>query len=114
MIVLDASVAAKAYLEEIGSDEAIAVLASEEKLLAPELISVEVCAALCQRVRCGELEAGQARVRCDHWLGRLQKGLFALTSDRDLLPDAVRLATELKHAVQDGCIRRWRADTTFL
>jgi predicted nucleic acid-binding protein len=101
MIVLDASVAAKAYLEEAGSDEAIAVLACEEKLLAPELIRVEVCAALCRRVRRGELEAAEARIRCEHWIGRLQKGLFALTPDRDLLLDAVQLATELKHAVQD-------------
>lgn len=101
MIVLDASVAAKAYLEEIGSDEAIGVLACQEKLLAPELIRVEVCAALCRRVRRGELEAEEARVRCDHWLGRPQKGLFTLTPDRDLLSNAVQLATELKHAVQD-------------
>ena len=73
MIVLDASVAAKAYVEEVGSDEATAVLACEEKLLAPELIRVEVAAALCRRVRRGELEA-EERARCEHWLGRLQKG----------------------------------------
>jgi predicted nucleic acid-binding protein len=101
MIVLDASVVAKAYLEEIGSDEAIAVLACEEKLLAPDLIRVEVCAALCRRVRRGELESEEARVRSEHWLGRLRKGLFALTPDQDLLPEAVQLATELKHALQD-------------
>jgi predicted nucleic acid-binding protein len=101
MIVLDASVAAKAYLEEMGSDEAIAVLACEEKLLAPELIRVEVCAALCRRVRRSELEAQEARVRCDHWLGRLRTGLISLTPDLDLMADAIELATELKHALQD-------------
>lgn len=53
MIVLDASVAVKAYLEEAGSDEATAVLACDQKLLAPELIGVEVCAAICRRVRRG-------------------------------------------------------------
>src|SRR5262249_17520559 len=51
MIVLDASVAAKAYLEEPGSDEAIALLTGRENLLAPELIRVEVAAALLRRVR---------------------------------------------------------------
>jgi predicted nucleic acid-binding protein len=101
MIVLDASVATKAYLEEIGSDEAIAVLAGKQKLLAPDLIRVEVCAALFRRVRRGELASEEAQVRCEHWLGRLQKCLFTLTPDRDLLSDAVQLATELKHAVQD-------------
>jgi predicted nucleic acid-binding protein len=101
MIVLDASVAAKAYLEEIGSDEATAVLTSKEKLLAPELIRLEVCAALCRRVRVGELDADEARVRNEHWLGRLQKGLFSLTPDQDLLSEAVELSTGLKHAVHD-------------
>ena len=101
MIVLDASVAVKAYLEEIGSDEATAVLACEERLLAPAAHPRRGLAALCRRVRRGELEAEEARVRCEHWLGRLQKGLFALTPDADVLADAVQLATELKHAVQD-------------
>ena len=35
MIVLDASVAVKAYLEEPGSDEAIALLAGQERLFRP-------------------------------------------------------------------------------
>jgi predicted nucleic acid-binding protein len=101
MIVLDASVVAKAYLEEVGSDESAAVLTSAEKLVAPELIRLEVCAALSRRVRRGELEAAEARARCDHWLERLHRGLFALTPDRDLMTDAFELASELKHALQD-------------
>ena len=56
MIVLDASVAVKAYIEETGSDEAAAVLTSRKSSWRPELIRVEVCAALCKRVRRGELE----------------------------------------------------------
>ena len=101
MIVLDASVAAKAYLEEVGSDEASAVLTGNERLLAPELIRLEVCAALCRRVRKGELGVEEARVRSEHWLGRLQKGLFSLTPDRDLLSEAIELSTSLKHALPD-------------
>jgi predicted nucleic acid-binding protein len=101
MIVLDASVVVKAYLEEPGSDEAIAVLAGHERLAAPELIRVEVAAALCRRVRKGELSAEEARLRCTHWLERLRKDLFRLTPDQDLLSDAVELATELKHPLQD-------------
>lgn len=101
MIVLDASVAAKAYLEEVGSDEAAAVLTCKEKLLAPELVRLEVCATLCRRVRRGELEAEEARLRCGHWLERLKTGLFTLTPDRDLMADAVEISTGLKHAVQD-------------
>ena len=101
MIVLDASVAAKAYLEEAGSDAAIAMLTGEQRLLAPELIRVEVAASLCRRVRRGELAAEEARLRCEHWLDRLRKGLFVLTPDQELLSDAMALSTDLKHPVQD-------------
>ncbi len=101
MIVLDASVAVKAYLEEVGSDEALALLTSEDRLLAPELIRVEVCAAICRRVRRGELDMDEARLRLEHWLELLQKGLFTLTPDHELLADATSLAIELKHALQD-------------
>lgn len=101
MIVLDASVAAKAYLEEAGSDAAIAVLAGTVRLHAPELIRVEVAAALCRRVRRGELAAEEALVRCEHWLGRLAGGLVGLTPDRDLISAAAALAVELKHPLQD-------------
>jgi predicted nucleic acid-binding protein len=103
MIVLDASVAVKAYLEESGSDEATAVISGRERLLAPELIRVEVAGAICRRVRKGELESEDARKRCDHWLVSLSKGLIELTPDRDLVSDAIILATELKHPIQD-CI----------
>jgi len=101
MIVLDASVAAKAYLEEAGSDEAIALVTGEQRLLAPELIRVEVAAALCRRARKGELADDEAKLRCEHWLARLQKGLFRLTPDHDLLSDAIELSGGLKHPLQD-------------
>jgi predicted nucleic acid-binding protein len=101
MIVLDASVAAKVYLEEPGSDEAIALLTGRENLLAPELVRVEVAAALLRRVRKGELAAEDARRRCNHWLERLRKGLFRLTPDHELLDDAIALSAELKHPLQD-------------
>jgi predicted nucleic acid-binding protein len=101
MIVLDASVAVKPYLEEAGAEAATELLAGTEKLLAPELIRLEVAGALCRRVRRGELDAGEAELRCQHWRSQLDKGLFTLTPDRDLLPEAVALATKLKHPLAD-------------
>jgi predicted nucleic acid-binding protein len=101
MIVLDASVAAKAYLEEVGAEAATELLAGPTKLLAPELIRMEVAGALCRRVRMSELEPGEAEVRCQHWLTELDRGLFTLTPDRELLPEAIALATKIKHALQD-------------
>jgi predicted nucleic acid-binding protein len=101
MMVLDASVAAKTYLEEAGSEAATQLVTGPAKLLAPELIRTEVSAALCRRVRNGELAAADAESRCTHWLSELDKGLFTLTPDRDLLPEAIALATKLKHPLQD-------------
>jgi predicted nucleic acid-binding protein len=101
MIVLDASVAAKVYIEEAGSDEAIALVTGQQKLLAPELIRVEVAAALLRRVRKGELVAAEAQRRCRHWLERLHRGLFALTPDENLVDDAIGLAAQLNHPLQD-------------
>ena len=112
MIVLDASVAAKAYLEEAGSDAAIALLTGERKLVAPQLIRIEVAAALCRRVTKGELDADEAKLRCAHWLARLKEGLFTLTPDADLLSDAIELATELGHALQVASIWRQLGDST--
>lgn len=101
MMVLDASVVVKTYLEEAGTEQATELLVGPVKLLAPELIRLEVAGALCRRVRRGELEAGEAEERCQHWRAELDKGLFALTPDRELLPEAVALATKIKHALYD-------------
>src|SRR5258707_10397947 len=101
MMVLDANVAVKPYLEEAGADAATELLAGPMKLMAPELIRLEVAGALCRRVRNGELDSGDAEARCQHWLSELHKGLFTLTPDRDLLPEAIALSTKLKHPLPD-------------
>src|SRR5262249_25138187 len=101
MIVLDANVAVKTYLEEAGAESATELLTGPTKLLAPELIRVEVAGALCRPVRQGGLQPGEAGDRCRHWLAELDKGLFTLTPDRELLPEAVALSTTLKHALHD-------------
>jgi predicted nucleic acid-binding protein len=101
MMVLDASVAVKTYLEEPGSEAAAELLVGTEKLLAPELIRMEVAGALCRRVRRGELEAAEAEERAQHWLGELNKGLFTLTPDQDLIAEGVALSTKLKHPLAD-------------
>ncbi len=101
MIVLDASVAVKTYLEEAGAEAATELLAGTEKLLAPELIRVEVAGAPCRRRRTGELEAAEVERRCQHWLAELDKGLFTLTPDREVTAEAVALSTKLKHPLAD-------------
>ncbi len=101
MMVLDASVAVKAYVEEAGAEAATELLASPTKLLAPELIRMEVAAALCRRMRRGELDPAEAEERCRHWLAELDRGLLHLTPDRELLPEAIALSTKIEHPLQD-------------
>jgi predicted nucleic acid-binding protein len=103
MIVVDASVAAKWFLPEVGSEEATQLLSGTDKLIAPDLIRVEVAAAITRRVRLGELPGEEAMQICNAWLKALADGVVALTAQEDDLTEAIKLALELKHPLQD-CI----------
>jgi predicted nucleic acid-binding protein len=101
MIVLDANVAVKTYMVEAGSDAATELLSGPSKFLAPELIRMEVCGALCRRVRRGELIADEAKKRSSHWIKELEEGLVALIPDSELLVDAIDFSVKLKHPLDD-------------
>lgn len=59
MIVVDASVAVKWFVEEPGHDEVVGLLASSEDLVAPDLLIAETLHALRKKVRGGEMPAEQ-------------------------------------------------------
>ncbi len=59
-LVVDASIACKWFVEEVGSDDAELLLSSGEVLLAPDLIVPEVCNAMAKKLRAGELTSDQA------------------------------------------------------
>ena len=101
MVVVDASVAVKVYVAEVGSDAAAELMSGPGRLLAPELIGVEVAGALCRRARNGEIAAGEAEARSREWLADFSSGMLVLTPDRELLPEAVALSTKLKHPLAD-------------
>ncbi len=101
IVVVDASVAAKAYMDEVGTDAAIALLTGEQRLVAPELIRAEVAAAICRRVRRGDLDVPDALVRCERWLSDLARDAIGLVPDHELMDKAIRLSVELKHSLQD-------------
>jgi len=65
MIVVDASIAAKWYLNELGSKEAAALLTSASVLIAPALVRIEVNGAILRRYREGLLSLERAREACD-------------------------------------------------
>lgn len=123
MIVVDASIAAKWYLNEPGSGEAAALLTSTALLIAPALIRVEVTGAILRRYREGKLSLERAREACDLWDADLAGGALRLVPDDSLIVPARVLAFQIRHAIQDclylaaavdaGRARLVTADPTF-
>lgn len=89
-MIVDASVAFKWFVAEQGSDDAHAVLRSAEVLVAPDLILIEVAAALGKAVLAGALDTADA-------VASLQRlpSLFA-----DLAPAAPSVARALELSLQ--------------
>lgn len=103
MIVVDASVAAKWFLPEAGSQTALALHDSPEQLFAPDLIRMEVAAAITRRVRAEKepLLPDEAIERCTEWFRLLDQAVLSLIPERELIDEAVRLAVEVRHPLQD-------------
>ncbi len=101
MIVIDANVAVKWYLPENGTEAAIELTTSGNRLIAPELIRLEVLSAITRGVRNNKATASEARAQCERWLNNLTDGAVSLVPEQDLLQDAVELALKVKHALLD-------------
>lgn len=101
MIVVDASIAAKWYLNEPGSEEAAALLTSPRPLVAPALIRIEVAGAVLRCCREGLISRERAVEVCEQWEADLALGAVRLIPDEDLLPKARTLALDIRHAIQD-------------
>ena len=101
MMVVDASVAAKWVLPESGSDEAGRLLQPPAVLLAPELLRVEVAAAITRKLRQQELSEQKTAEAYAAWRKTLAQGTVQLLPDEELLDEAVELSRRLRHALQD-------------
>ncbi len=101
MIVVDASVAAKWFLPEPGEAAAQELLSSGQKLVAPALIRVEVAAAITRKVRLKEIQSQDAASAVQLWLRALVDGVVTLVADESDIEQAVKLALELRHSLQD-------------
>jgi predicted nucleic acid-binding protein len=108
-LVVDASVALKWYLDEPLSEEARGILASDEMLVAPELIVPEVANAAWLRLNKGDISAAQAKMI----LTELPAAFLALVPETGLAIRALEIATELEHPVYDAfylaTTERWSA-----
>ena len=101
MIVIDANVAVKWYLPENGTAAAIELTTGGNRLIAPELIRLEVLSAITRGARNNKATASEARAQCERWLNNLTDGAVSLVPEQDLLQDAVELALKVKYALLD-------------
>jgi predicted nucleic acid-binding protein len=77
MIVVDASVAVKWYLQEQGSEQAAAVLTGLARPIGPERLRVEVISALCNQSRLDNPNPEHIRVLCARWMADLGRELMS-------------------------------------
>jgi predicted nucleic acid-binding protein len=96
-MVVDASVALKWYLDEDDSEQALALLVSDERLIAPDLIVAELCNGAWRLIRRGELREEQLGIIAR----RAPDAFAALRSSAELAARAAAIALELDHPVYD-------------
>jgi predicted nucleic acid-binding protein len=96
-VVVDASVALKWYVQEEDSEGALALLASGERLIAPDLIVAELCNGAWRLIRRGELRPEQLAI-----IARGVPAAFATLYGSALLAArAGAIALEIDHPVYD-------------
>lgn len=101
MIVVDASVAVKWFVPEQDSDKAATILRSDQRLLAPDIIRIEVAATFTRLLRMGDIDPTKAQILLDKWRYYVVQQAIALEQTPKHLKDAEDLSMTLSHQLQD-------------
>src|SRR5262245_20505560 len=99
--VLDASVAVKIVVTEVGTDHSLDLVDRPVRWVAPRLMVVEVASALRRKVDGGQLTPLQAADALAVTLDAIGDGIIVLADDEALAPAALNLALSLGHRVPD-------------
>lgn len=99
--VLDASVAVKLVVPEVGTAESLAALDRPFRWVAPRLLVTEVASALRQKTVGDELSPIHAAGALAATLDAIADGVVRLADDEALVQAALNLALTLKHKVPD-------------
>jgi predicted nucleic acid-binding protein len=97
MLVVDANIATKWFVDQVHSDIAERVQASELPLLAPQLLISEVTDALRKHVRVGDVSLEQARAA----LTSLPRWFSEIVPMEGLAIPALAMARKLEHSAYD-------------
>lgn len=99
--VLDASIAVKIVVPEVGTAESLDVMRRPVRWLAPRLMVTEVASALRRKVAGGQLSTLDASAALAVTLDAVTDGIIALADDEALAQAALHLALSLDHRVPD-------------
>ncbi len=101
MKVVDANVVVKWFVPEPGEAIAQELLLTQEILIAPSIIRLEVLAAIMRCVRDKRSTVTEAELRCRKWLSQLDDRAIVTVDDCELLSDAISLGMKVKHQLFD-------------
>jgi predicted nucleic acid-binding protein len=96
-LVVDASVAVKWVLPEVGSERAVAIRTTDEDLIAPSLACAEIGSAIWRAALRGDLAAAEAREYLKIAIAHYQRIILL----EELTDAAITLAIRLKHPIYD-------------
>lgn len=98
ILVVDASVAVKWFVNEPRADIAMRLLASGHELAAPDYLRIEVGNTLLKSVRAGRLDAADAA----HGFARLDSAFSRLLASDAYLPDTFAIAARHGGSLYDA------------
>jgi predicted nucleic acid-binding protein len=96
-LIVDASVAVKWVLPEVGSERAVAIRTTDEDLIAPSLACAEIGNAIWRAVLRGNFSAVEARENLKVAIAHYQRIILL----EELTDAAMALAIRLKHPIYD-------------
>ena len=97
MLVVDANIVTKWFVDQVHSDRAEQVQASRQRLVAPQLMIAEVTDALRKHVRVGDISVDQARTA----LASLPRLFSEIVAMEPLADAAIALAGKIEHSAYD-------------
>ncbi len=101
VVVVDASVLAKLFLKEVGSEEAEKLVIINRVILAPDIARIEVASAITRAYRKNSITFDEAKKRLAEWQQILALGNIRLASTTSLQQKAEELSLQIRHALAD-------------
>ena len=101
MLIIDASVAVKWFLPEKDSNKAEALLLSGQRLIAPEIIRIEVAAAFTRLLRTGDFDRPTVETKLQKWQHALTQQAISLERTSNDFKTATKISMDIGHQLQD-------------